>query len=80
MTIKEQTLLGFELRASAQIAKQILQFIISAPPAPLLTPKHCGLIGVIIVLTRFTGLIIVMSFAGIDRSQTRDSFVLHVQG
>lgn len=56
MDIKQQTISGIEWSAGAQIAKQVLQFVISVILIRLLTPKDFGLIGMIIVFTGFAGL------------------------
>jgi len=56
MSLKQQTLTGLEWNAGANIAKQILQFVISVILIRLLTPEDFGLIGMIIVFTGFAGL------------------------
>lgn len=62
MTLKQQTLSGLEWNAGANIAKQILQFVISVILIRLLTPKDFGLIGMIIVFTGFAGLFSELGF------------------
>jgi len=56
MSFKQQTLSGIKWSVSAQIAKQVLQFIISIILIRLLTPKDFGLIGMVMVFIGFAGL------------------------
>lgn len=62
MDVKKQTISGIEWSAGAQIAKQILQFIISIILIRLLTPKDFGLIGMIMVFIGFASLFSEMGF------------------
>jgi PST family polysaccharide transporter len=62
MDVKKQTLSSIEWSAGAQIAKQVLQFIISIILIRLLTPKDFGLIGMIMVFIGFAGLFSELGF------------------
>ena len=62
MDVKKQTLSSIEWSAGAQIAKQVLQFIISVILIRLLTPKDFGLIGMIMVFIGFAGLFSELGF------------------
>jgi PST family polysaccharide transporter len=61
-SLRKRTLNGIIWSSSAQIIKQLLQFVISIILARLLTPEDFGLVGMVVVFTGFAGLFSELGF------------------